>query len=379
MEEAERHGLHFTALFNGWYPQWALEQGDTAHFRDLIDAGHEIGSHAHRMVYDPSQDLWIGKVDELNRYGHPNYDSALVQQTWNDADRYVEGALAEVGASGQNQTMCAVAFKCSDEGQWMHQFGFSIAAGNRSEKAPNFLGHIVWNPWRAASNDEPGYELAEDLSAGYVSIDHLAQIDRAQTHGMDVTVPQLQRRFLMLYIEWLARERKGVEDRVWTFGFVHHPNYGDQHNAAIAEFLSWLDENFIGATSPHGNIIARYATLAEIAQEFYTWEAKHPGVSSFNFVRDDPYPYTYAIVPEMLDGAAYEDTVNLGEGVTCFRLSKDGQPIYLLWSDMGMQTVDFSTQLQGQMSVTDAAGQHSLQDATTLHLSEEPSFVEPTP
>jgi hypothetical protein len=344
----------------------------------LLDAGHEIGSHAHQLIYDPDQDLWISTADEVRRYGHPYYDATIARQSWDDADRYVDALLAEIGVTGQNQTMCAVPFKCSDEGQLMDEFGFTIASGNRSEKGTTYFGHLVWNPWRAAASDEPVHELEEDLSATYISLDHLAQVGiRGGVHGIDLSIPQMQRRFLMLYVEWLSRERRGVEDRVWTFGFVYHPEDGDVFNAELSEFLSWLDAHFIGQTTPHGNVIARYATAGDVAREFETWEAEHPGTSSFTYVRDDPYPYTYAVVPTMLEGAAYEADVDLGEGVTCFRLSKDGQPIYLLWSDVGERTVDLTGELASQVRATNAAGEQSVQDASALPLTEEPLFVEP--
>jgi hypothetical protein len=63
--------------------------------------------------------------------------------------------------------------------------------------------------------------------------------------------------------------------------------------------------------------------------------------------------------------------------VTGFRFSKGNQPVYLVWSDAGSQTVDFSTQLSGQVSITDATGQQSTKDAVQLLLTEEPLFVEP--
>jgi hypothetical protein len=376
MAEAARHGLHFTALYNGWYPQEALKLGDTAQFRELLDAGHEIGSHAHRITYDPVQDLWISQVDKLDRYGRPNYDAALTRQCWADADSYVDTVLADLGVSGQNQTMCAFPFMCSDEGQMMGDFGFTIAAGNRSEKGAYYFGHMVWNPWRPAASDEPGHEIEEDPTASFIAIDHYAQIGEPEAHGMDITTPQLQRRFLMLYAEWLARERTGAEDRVWLFGFVYHPDFGDKYNAALVEFLDWLDEFFIGKTSPFGHTIARYATVAEIGQEYLNWEAAHPGTSSFNYVRGGPYPYTYAIVPTKLDGAAYEAHVELGAGVACFRFSKDGRPIYLLWSDQGERTVNLH-ELSGQVQATNAAGEESVLDAARLPLTGEPLFVEP--
>jgi hypothetical protein len=377
MEEAERHGMHLTFLYNGWYPQWALEHGDTGQFRELVEAGHEIGSHAHRITYDPARDLWVGHVDELDKYGRPNYDVALTHQCWDDADRFMDQVVAEIGASDQNQSMCAVPLKCSDEGQLMEEFGFTIAPGGRSEKSTTYFGHLAWNPWRTAANDETGHELEEDLNANYIYVDHLAQIGKAEAHGMDLSVPQLQRRFLMLYAEWLSRERTGADDKVWTFGFVVHPNYSDLYNADVEQFLSWLDEHFIGKTSPHGNTIARYASVGEIAAEYESWEGQHPGVSSFSYVRDDPYPYTYELMPMMLEDAAYEGDVDLGEGVSCFELSKEGQPIYLLWSDLGERTVDFSSALAGQVRVTDARGQEATQDAAALNVSEQPLFVEP--
>jgi hypothetical protein len=376
MEEAVRHNMQLTFLYNGWYPKWALEHGNTGQFRELVDAGHEIGSHAHRITYDPARDLWVGRVDELDKYGRPNYDVALTHQCWDDADRFVDQVVAEIGARDQNQSMCAVPLKCSDEGQLMEEFGFIIAPGGRSEKSTTYFGHLAWNPWRTAANDAPGHELEEDLSSNYVYLDHLAQIGKEEAHGMDLTVPQLQRRFLMLYAEWLARERTGAEDKVWTFGFVNHPNYGEMYNDDIQEFLSWLDEHFIGKTSPHGNVIARYASVGEIAAEYEAWEAEHPGTSSFSYVRDDPYPYTYALMPIMLEGVPYVGDVDLAEGITCFHLSKDGEPIYMTWSDMGDRTVDFSAHLSGRVRTTNALGEENPQDASALPLTEEPLFVE---
>ncbi len=379
MEEAERHSMHFTALYNGWFAKWAVEQGDMAQFRALVDAGHEIGSHAHRLIYDPAQDLWVSYHEQTDRYGRPNYDAEISRQCWQDADQYMDQVVAQIGAPEQNTTMCAVPFKASDEGQMMHDFGFIIAAGNRSEKGTSYFGHQAWNPWRPSTSDEPGHELGEDLGAGYISIDHLAQIGRSESHGLDNSVPQLQRRFLMLYAEWLARERTGAEDRVWTFGFCLHPNYGAQHNADLTEFLTWLDEHFVGQESPHGNIVAHYATIDEIGDEYLDWEAAHPGTSSFRWVRDDPYPYSYSQVPAMLADAAYEAHVDLGPGVSCFRFSKDGSPVYMLWSDRGERAVDLSSQLSGQVRLTDIAGVETIAEAGSVPLTEEPLFAEPVP
>ncbi|MBN1148027.1 MAG: hypothetical protein JXA78_12285 [Anaerolineales bacterium] len=377
--EAERHGMRFTALYNGWYPQEALELGNLDQFRALLASGHELGTHAHRLTYDPEQDLWISRDSELSKVPPITYDPDVAEQTWADAYQYVDTVLKEIGATGQNRTVCAVAFKPSDEPRLMERFGFSVAAGQRGEGIIEDIGHIMWNPWRIASSDTPGHQYAEDLSAKFVTVPHLAQIGiRGGVHGMDLSQAQIRRRFLMLYTEWLSRERRGAEDKVWSFGFVYHPEDGDHFNQELADFLDWLDENFIGKTSPHGDVIARYATAGEIADEFLAWEAAHPGVSSFNYVKGDPYPYTYPTLPEKLTDAAYEGPLDLGQGITGFHFTRDERPVYMLWSEAGERTFDFSSVVAGQVLVTYGTGETATLDAAALPLSEEPLFVEPS-
>jgi hypothetical protein len=378
MIEAARHNLRFSALYNGWYPKWALDHNDFAQFAALVAAGHEIGSHSHQITYDQQTDTWITHTDELSIYGRPNYDPELARQAWNDASYYVEAVLDAIGATGQNRINCSTALSLSDERNLMTEFGFTIAAGNRLEASANYFGHMSWNPWRASNSDEPGYEIAEDLSAPYVSINHGAQIGSSESHSTYATVNQLQRQFLMLYAEWLARERTGAEDRVWSFGFIYHPNQGDKYNADLIEFLDWLDMYFIAEKSPYGNTIARYAMVSEIAAEFYAWEAAHPGVSSFNYVRDDPYPYTYAVFASILAGASYEAHIDLEEGVTCLCFSKDGKYTYMVWSDEGAKAVDLSTIVSEQVLVINVLGQKSVLNASSLPLTEEPILVAPT-
>jgi hypothetical protein len=344
----------------------------------LINAGHEIGTHAHRLTYDTDQDLWISWVDELSKFDYSQYDQTLASQTWAAAYDYVDAVLTEIGAQGQNETVCAVAFKHSDEGILMDKFGFSIAAGQRGESAIDIFGHIPWNPWRVANTDEPGHNLEEDLNTDYLSIPHLAQIGiRGGVHGTDLALEQIQRRFLMLYTEWLSRERTGAEDKVWSFGFVYHPEDGDVHNQTFADFLDWLDTYFIGKTSQYGNVIAQYATTGDIEKQFLAWEAQHPNTSSFSYVIDDPYPYTYEILPTMIGNASFEGMINLGMGVTAYKFSNNGDIVYLLWSDLGDKTIDFSSELSGQVVITDSLGNLSVVDASSITLTQEPLFIQP--
>lgn len=376
MEEAEEHQLHFTSLYNGWYPKWALDHNDTDQFKELINAGHEIGSHAHQITYDEESDTWITHNDKLSIFGRPNYDPALARECWQDASSYINSVLDKIKTTGQNKIMCSTALSFSDEKKLMAEFKFTIAAGNRLEAGANYFGHMPWNTWRAANNDEPGYEIAEDLKSPYVSINHAAQIGMTESHAMYVTVPQLQRQFLMLYAEWLKQERTSADDRIWSFGFVYHPNHGDKYNEDLIEFLDWLEKYFINKKSQNGNTIAKYATISEISREFLAWEKSHRGVSSFNYKKGDPYPYSFSALAEQLPGADYEETVDLGKDISCFKFVKEKESIFLVWSNKGNQEVDFSKVLSGEVIVIDAStGKEIQQDAGKLKLSEEPNLI----
>jgi hypothetical protein len=369
--------VKMTVLSNGWYTKWAAEHNDVEQFADLVAQGHEVGSHAHSMSYDADQDLWLQFGQEVSRYGTSGYDSARARQAWSDAHRYMEDVLSAAGVTGQNRTMCAWPHMCSEEGQLMDAFGYRFASGNRTEKAPFYFGHIVWNPWRPAALDEVGYELLEDLAASFVSVDHYAQIGAAEeAHAeVDVTPSGVKRNFVMLYAEWLSRVRRGVEDRVWFFGFVHHPNYADKYNSDITDIFSWFNQHFVGKKTREGYTIARYATVSEVGEEYLAWEKEHPGTSSFNYVRGDPYPYTYSVLPTKLKEARYETDVDLEAGVTCFRFSDDGQDLYLLWSDDGERMVNLR-ELSGQVQITDTSGRTSSVDASAIPLTEEVLFAE---
>jgi hypothetical protein len=378
LAEAARHDLRFTALYNGWYPMEALEMGDLSQFQELLASGHEIGTHAHRLTYDPDQDLWTAHVEDLSFYGRPNYDHHLARQTWEDAYVPVQAVLEAINASGQNHTMCTRSFIFSEEEAFMEDYGFTIAAGDRAEISLGYFGHMVWNPFRPTADDEIGHELREDPSTSFITIDHLAQIGSHEiSHHVDLTIPQLQRRFLMMYAEWLSRVRNGTEDKVWTFGFVYHPNYTDRYMEDLSQFLDWLDTHFIGKTSAQGYTIAKYATIGEIASEFEAWESAHPGTSSFNYMRGDPYPYTFATLATRLEGAAFDRFLDLGTEVTGMRFLIEERPVYLAWSNLGELVLDFSAFLSGTVKTVNMSGEEISQEATAIPLSQEPLLIEP--
>lgn len=311
------------------------------------------------------------------------------------------------------------------------QMGFDLFTGGRNEVLNLFFDHDVYNPWRPASAREgEGWALSEDVNGYWILVpqapvlgaigEHFpipAGVPPEYTQGMrsmvwqDLSVPAMQRKFWHLYLEWLARQKSAnpAEQRVWTFGWHEHTNNlfpdneppprtcraGCQWRGAVVKFVEWLNANFIWRRAESG-LVARYATVGEVQDAFLAWEKSHPGQSSFNYpvrVRDwDVYQYQLKGLTRELMYAHYEQEITAfrAQGVNAHKLLKtDGRnwvyqngqivstkptwPIYLLWSDAGEKTIDFSSVLSGTVKcVAGRDGSETVQSAAALHVGEEP-------
>jgi hypothetical protein len=80
--------------------------------------------------------------------------------------------------------------------------------------------------------------------------------------------------------------------------------------------------------------------------EYSAWEAAHPNTSSFNYVAGDGYPYTYAIVPTMLEEAEYDSQIDLDVGVSCYKLMKETQSIYSPKPGRGVLRISCQSEFQ---------------------------------
>jgi len=367
LDFAKKYGVKMTALFNGYYMQLALRRGELEPLERLLDEGHEIGTHAHNICYDKNKDWWFvcpGKPDIWFR----------------DAKVAVDQVLKQLG-KGENRVMCAMfeRGKYGLEDELMKKYGYDIGLGNRPEIALGYFGHIVWNPWRARCSDDPRRALEEDESVSFISIDHRAQIGSTTSHGgVDSRSDTLKRQFLMLYVEWKTRELKGLGDKVWTWGVVHHPNMGDRYNSHIEDFFAWLTQHFIGKKTPSRNVIAVYSTASEVAEEFYQWEQSHPGESSFSYVEGQPYPYLCKYSRDLLLNATYAGELSLGADVEAFKFqSKNGEVFVLAWyNGKGTTTVDLSSLFSGKVKIYSGTGELlDTADSRSIPLTEQPVFI----
>jgi hypothetical protein len=304
--------------------------------------------------------------------------------------------------------------------------GFDVLTGGRNEVLNLFFDHDVYNPWRPEMG--PGaWSLAEDLTSPWLLVpqspvlgaigEHspLPQgVPPEYTEGMrsmiwqDLSIPAMKRKFLHLYLEWRHRQssRDPADQKVWVFGWHEHTNnlftddgtYGNIRNLRdeVQEFVGWLNEHFINRRTADGRPIAEYASVEEVAQEFRTWEAAYPDQSSFSYpVRErdwNLYPYKLKGLTRELMYAHYEREITAfrDQGVYVHELLKTGgrnwryeggritsagptRSIYLLWSEAGERTVDFSNVLAGEIRCVDGeTGAEVLQPAEALRVAEVP-------
>jgi hypothetical protein len=363
-ETALAHGATLTLESNGEYMEYCLEHGHQADFQAFLDAGFDVGTHSHLVTYEgPHQ--WV------NRYGEElTFD--LVDRIISDAEAFVDSVI---GAEN-NFHLCTQTNKAYiDTMMHMHDFRFVTGPG---EEGYWYFGHQVWNPFRPASSEGSGV-LEEDLTAPYVTIPHLPQINKPEAHGMNLLLPQMKRRFLMIYLEWLYRVRNGVDDKIWVWGFNTHACQNFLQRDAVEEMLQWLNEYFVNHTVETGDTIAVYATGSEIYRKYLDWEANHPGVSSFSYVDGDPYPYTYEAMPTLLNDAAYDTCFEMDININTHGFRKNGKPLFIAWTDSGTAVLDLSSFFPETVRTTDGHGIESVQNSSQLIVSEEPLFIESAP
>jgi hypothetical protein len=374
---------------------------------------HSFGVHFHKN-YKIGPHRWVGT---------PQEDLEAKRRVTLDHIREVDALIAEIIGTDDPEAVRAVNHTIVGhllDLELAQQMGFDLQTGGRNEALNLFFDHDVYNPWRPDMT--PGaWPLAEDLNSPWILVpqspvlgaigEHAPLppgVPSEYTEGMrsmiwqDLSIPAMQRKFLHLYLEW--RYRQGSEDpadeKIWVFGWHEHPNklfaddgaYGNIRNLRdeIQEFVGWLNENFIGRG------IAKYAGVEEVAQAFRAWEAAHPSESSFSYpVRErdwDLYPYKLKGLTRelMYDHYEREITAFRDQGVYVHELLKtDGRnwryesgqivsdgptwPIYVLWSESGERTIDFSGVLAGPIKcVAGRTGIETAQSASSLRVTEEP-------
>ncbi len=384
--------------------------------------GHSLGTHFHSN-YKAGPHLWPDgrsqNTPEMRRRVTTDHIKAV--------DALVAKIIGNADPTAIRQANHGITGHFIDE-DLAQQMGFAFFTGGRNEVLNLFFDHDVYNPWRpATARESAGWPLAEETKGHWILVpqapvlgaigEHFplpAGVPPEYTQGMrvmvwqDLSIPAMQRKFWHLYLEWLQRQKSTnpTDKRVWVFGWTEHTNnlfaddnrYGNNRNLRdeVRQYVFWLNENFINKRTSEGKLIAQYATAETVMKEFRAWEVAHPGESSFSYsarTRDwSVYPYQLKGLTRELMYAHYEQEITTfrAQGVNAHKLLKtngrnwvyqNGRvmstrptwPIYLLWSDAGDRTIDFSGVLSGTVRcVAGRSGAEIAHETAALRVSEEP-------
>ncbi|HJO06464.1 MAG TPA: hypothetical protein QGG37_03890, partial [Chloroflexota bacterium] len=199
-EETERVGARMSYQLNGEYARDArvlMSSGtsdDTGHLHDLIDRGHAMSAHFHPYVLSESDEFW-------EDIGSRTMTTTLMDQLWASHLDAIEatlgfGVVRVDPAHNRDTDELAAHFL-----KLINEYGLQIE--NMGESFSNT--HWVQRPWNVFRRDLKT-ELMEDLDGPMVTVHSYPQVGQATPQGRHVvitTVPQLKRRFIDIYLQWL--------------------------------------------------------------------------------------------------------------------------------------------------------------------------------
>ncbi len=297
MSQAESVGARISFQMSGAYAARAKMEGDSALWAAHLAAGHNLGVHSHSFLQGADPTQWTYKLvasqAEIEQHWHDNHDlvASLVgaDQLWH----------------GESHYECPTC--------WV-DLGYNLRAIEEMVPIPRGQ-HIVWT--------------VERRTDGIVTYPHFPQPGEASYHGpderrifFDLRFPQLKKEFLLVYMEWLERERLSLPQQVWSWGWCNHGGRSTETYAAgIADLLTWMHDNFTSQTSPRGNVIARFVNDHELKGVFEDYEAAG-GEPLPTDTATDQFPYLAWALRDC--GVIEERTGTLGvPGVRVFEMLRD--------------------------------------------------------
>ncbi len=372
---AASYGAPLSVQSTGEFMEYVVDSSDQGELVSILALGGDIGTHVHPNYWRYARHDWrlFAPVEYIY--------TADPETVWQVIQMNKVCVDSAIGAEN-NRTIAPFFREFLPE--IMDSFGFyqiAIMELNQEIEAESVLYHYPWNPWQVRLDPlDLDDLLRENLSQPYVQIPLLPE-----AHPWCPTDPPFwKRRFLMLYIEWLAQIRHGTPQKVWVISWLAHPRAIQYRHDDHTEILQWLSENFVGHTTPFGDTIARFASAADVAQEYYAWRSANPSASSFNFTPGGPYPYTYPTLRRFLWGTEFDSNVDIGAGCVCFRFVRRDEAmvprdtVFVAWRWTGETTVDFCPHAAGWLLTENGLGDTSIVSCDSVVLTPEPLIIAPT-
>ena len=386
LDQTESLDIPISFLSSGWYMEMLVDEGSSSEgaavVRQLYDRGGQIGSHSH-------SEYRAGSFNWPSLTGSPDLSDS--RTSWQDNIDWVNlGIETAFGGSPPrpveeiNNIKGAHLPKTeADYHTLMEEFGFRVREPGPEEDYYGYYGHHIWNPYRPATENT----MAEDLSAPFVQVVSGPVIGKAGIHHgtlQDMTAESVKRQFLQLYVNWRHADRTDAPEKIWAWGWgahAHDFSPGSDSRTDLLDVLGWLEEHFLDRVESTGSQAMLFATQVQTGEAYETWEADHPGESSFSFesltVDWDEYPYLAPVATAMRD-YLWEADLDLGSDVDAFQLDKSGEDAVVLWRESGLSSVDLSGVFSTTVDVLglETGEVYGMQvNAANVFVSDEPLFV----
>ncbi len=418
-EQIERDkGLSFvpklTLEFGGDHAEYYAEDPEgLALLKRLYSKGHILGVHFHTGLKEGPH-RWVelrapGAATQITQELRARVTAAHIEEV----DLLVGKVLVTTDAAAIRAANHTIQGHIIDT-QLAAEKGFNLTTTGTSEVFVGYFGHDPYNPWAMATKGEG--PLAEDRDSRWIMIPGASVLGNIGKHTAwtDLSIPSFQRKCWQTYLEWRhwTRDLNRNDERVWAFGWHEHTAnldtddgiFGNPRNLRdeVKTFVTWINEKFINQRDPQRGLVAKYATAHDVESAFRSWQTRHPGQSSFNYTARGPdwnrYPYKLVgVARELMYAHLDEEIITFREqGVMAQRLVRTEGPswryhngkivsaeptstVYLLWSDAGEKTIDFSSVCKGKVHCVAGtqAGSETIQEASSLRVDEVPMVCIP--
>lgn len=297
LDVAEPRGAKVSFLTTGEFAEWAIEDAVAGHavIQRLYASGGLIGTHSHNRI----------RIGAHNWQALPPDPTApQVLQHWNNhvttINILITAALGLTDPAEIAAVNCVRGTHTPSDDAWriqlMSDFGFTNHQQGPGEQLFAYFKHYPMNPYRPLGT----HFLEHDPSGPVVAAPFGPVLGRNEVHyniEQDMRMPAVQVRFLLELLNWLHDRHIAETDRVWLTGWASHASDiapGTPTRDAMTPMLDWLLEHFVNQPVG-GEAAAAFASMVDVRDAFYSWEAAHPGEVSFSYPADetrwDLYPY----------------------------------------------------------------------------------------
>lgn len=379
---AREKGFKITADITGFYAEYVIRQNHITDFLDFMPGKtHFLGTHLHENF----------KASSTPYVWAQSWDSKDAQKIFSDQILAVNNIFKSLGYSELNNRLIhGVVVECEDPDTC---YG---ARGANHNPYPNYFDVVTGygllnNPYRTSSEGLYRRAFIEDLdgkfvaipkpTAGFIGIIH----DPLKSpQKVNLTLPIIQKDFILEYIEWKTYNILGLPPRPWIFAFDIHTldlnegligGDGKEIRKSFGLFYDWINKNF--------REVSKYATAIDVAKQYVDWERKNPNTLMYdraekyaqvesNFLTKNIYNQLKGYGQNPFSYHA-EYTLNQNK-VYAFRRHTHEQALLVVPNGTS-STIDLTRLVSGRVKVVSRSGEYYRDSASNISISLEPVLV----